>query len=103
MVATASASNATKVTASTRPTVSGRRPGAHIPPAGSAAVAEVLAISMLTTVRVEPQPRLRSSGISPGRLGVAAACGRRPTRASLAWAGEGPARQLLDLMAATGA
>src|SRR5690348_1142840 len=61
MVATASASNATKVTASTRPTVSGRRAGAHIPSAGLAAVVEVLAASVLTRVRVEPQPRLRSS------------------------------------------
>jgi hypothetical protein len=61
MVATASASNATKVTASTRPTVSGRRAGAHIPPVGSAGVAGALAASVLTRARVEPQLRLTSS------------------------------------------
>jgi hypothetical protein len=65
MVATASASNATKVTASTRPTVSGRRAGAHIPPPGPAGVVAALAASVLTRARVEPQPRLASS--SSGR------------------------------------
>src|SRR5215469_9579989 len=48
MVAMASASNATKVTASTRPTVSRRRAGAHTPPAASADFAEVSASSVLT-------------------------------------------------------
>src|ERR1700722_14632829 len=60
MVATASASNATKVTASTRPTVSVRYAGVHIPPAGLVAAVEVVSASALIGVSVESQPRLRS-------------------------------------------
>src|ERR1700733_5831571 len=59
MVAMASASNATKVTASTRPTDSRRRSGAHIPPDPPAAkpvgFAEVSALSVPTRVRLGPQ------------------------------------------------
>src|SRR5580692_1170018 len=63
MVATASASNATNVTASTRPTVSRRCAGAHIPPAGVAGAdaGGALSVSELIRVRVEPQLALRSS------------------------------------------
>src|SRR5215471_2953546 len=71
MVAMASASNATKVTASTRPTVSGRRSGAHIPPAGPAGVVEALAASVLTKARVKPQPRLKSSGVAGNEVCLA--------------------------------
>jgi hypothetical protein len=58
------------VTASTSPTVSVRRAGAHIPsadpvgPAGSAGVVAGLAVSVHTQATVEPQPQLTSSGLT---------------------------------------
>src|SRR5580704_2523121 len=64
MVATASASNATKVTASTRPTVSERYAGVHIPPAGLVGAVGLLSASVLIRVRVEPQLLLRSTTLA---------------------------------------
>ncbi len=61
-VAMAKASDATRVTASTSPTVSERRPGVQIPPAdGPGGVcAGRAAWSVLTPCSVEPQPQLTS-------------------------------------------